>query len=67
MTKQEMMDMRDILFNENFSIKTDNVEDVKDFCKELTDITGVQCCNAFGYTNELLPRVYYSALGTLEE
>ena len=62
MTKKELMDTREILFNEDFSIKTDNIEDVKEFCSYLTSITGVQCCTYFGYTNELLPSIYESVL-----
>ena len=66
MTKQELINTKNILFNEDFSIKTDNIEDLKEFCRFLTDVTGVQICTAFGYVNELLPRVYTSVLNIME-
>ena len=66
LTKQEMIKIKEELFYDNFSIKTTNVEALKEFCRVLTEVTGIQCCTSFGYTNELLPKIYNSVLNTLE-
>lgn len=65
MTKQELIDLRNKLFNEDFSIKSGNVQEIISFCNFLTQETGIQCCNTFGYINELLPKLYVSVLNTL--
>ena len=66
MTKQEIIDTRNILFDEDFSVKSDNIDDIKDFCKFLTDITGIQCCTSFGYITEMQHKVYNSVIKSLD-
>lgn len=60
--KEEMIAKRHELFNEDFSIKKNDQDEIINFCRQLTDITGIQCCNVFGYTNELLPKIYNSCI-----
>lgn len=62
MTKQDLINKRNKLFNEDFSIKENNVEEIKEFCNELTKITGIQACNSLGYVNEYISKLYSSAL-----
>ena len=62
MSKEELIKERNELFNEDFSIKLKDLDRIISFCKYLTEKTGVQACNAFGYINELLPKLYTSCL-----
>lgn len=62
MTKEELRQQREKLFNNDFTIKEPNAEEIIAFCRELTNITGIQACNVFGYTNELLPKLYNSCI-----
>ena len=62
MTKEELKKKKEELFNEDFSIKINDINEIKNFCKELSLISGIQVCNAFGYINEHLPKVYNSVV-----
>ncbi len=56
----DIREERQELFDEDFNHKSQNVERVKNFCKVLSDTTGVQVCNNSGMTYEYLPQVYNS-------
>ena len=56
----DIREERQELFDEDFNHKSQNVERVKNFCKVLSDTTGVQVCNNNGMTYEYLPQVYNS-------
>ena len=64
MTKEELKKQREKLFNDDFTIKENNIDEIIEFCKELTNIIGIQACNSFGYVNEYISKLYYSALNT---
>lgn len=53
---------RNELFDDSFKHKTDDVNRIREFCKGLSDVTGVQVCNNVGSTYEYLPQVYRSVV-----
>lgn len=53
---------RQELFDNQFKPKTQDIDRLKDFCKELSKITGIQVCNDKGMMYEYLPQVYQSAV-----
>ena len=66
MTKQELIMRKEKVFYDDFTVRpTASIEDIKDFCSILTNVTGIQCCTTFGYMNELLEKSYNSVLNTL--
>ena len=50
------------LFDENFHCKTDNPQEILNFCQKLRDITNIQTCNYSGSLYEYFPRVCRSVL-----
>lgn len=66
MTLEELEKKKSTLFDDSFNHKSDNADDVKDFCKALRDETGVQVCNNAGGTYEYLPQVYRSVVKKCE-
>jgi hypothetical protein len=62
----DIVQRKNELFDENFKCKTDNIEDVKEFCDVLTDVTGVQVCTNNGQMYEYLPNAYISAVNANE-
>ena len=58
----ELKKWRDKLFTENFKPKTSNIEEIVNFCKELSNITGIQVCTDDGLIYEYLPQVYKSVV-----
>ena len=58
----EIKKLHDDIFNNNGTIKTDDINKVIKFCGLLTSITGVQCCNKYGNIYEYLPEVYQSVI-----
>jgi len=50
------------LFDENFKLKSSDTERIKEFCKKISNITGVQVCNDKGMIYEYIPQVYQSAV-----
>lgn len=57
---------RNELFDEQFRPKTQDIERLKVFCKEISHITGVQVCNEKGMMYEYLPQIYQSAVNKSE-
>lgn len=49
---------RELLFDENFNCKSNDVEALVHFCDRLKKITGIQTCNNLGMMYEYLPEVY---------
>lgn len=62
MSKQELMSLREELFDKDFNLISNDSDKIIRFCKELTDKTGIQACNVFGYVNELTPKLYASVI-----
>ena len=62
MSKQELMSLREELFDKDFNLISNYSDKIIRFCKELTDKTGIQACNVFGYVNELTPKLYASVI-----
>lgn len=65
MDKEKLEQERNILFDENFNYKSNDIERIKQFCKALKEITGVQVCNVQGSAYEYLPQIYRSAINKL--
>ena len=64
MSKQELISLRNELFDSDFNLVSNDVDKIVIFCKELTDKTGIQACNVFGYVNELTPKLYASVINS---
>lgn len=58
----DLKEERNILFDENFNVKEKDKDRIVKFCRELTNITGVQVCTQFGQLYEYLPEVYKSVV-----
>ncbi|MBQ8218197.1 MAG: hypothetical protein IJZ79_02735 [Bacilli bacterium] len=58
----DLVKERQELFDEKFRLKSSDAERVKEFCKEISKITGVQVCNDKGMIYEYIPQVYQSAV-----
>ena len=57
---------REELFDENFKLKSNDVERIRNFCQELSNLTNVQVCTNNGMLYEYLPQVYNSALKNIK-
>ena len=57
-----LIEKRNLLFDDNFIPKIDNVDEIVEFCQELTDVTGIQCCTFYGAMFECVPAVYRSVI-----
>lgn len=57
---------REALFDDKFKPKSQDIERIKLFCKEISNITGVQVCNDKGMLYEYIPQVYKSAVKKIE-
>lgn len=57
---------REVLFDENFRPKSQDVGRIKVFCKEISRITGVLVCNDKGMLYEYISQVYQSAVKKIE-
>lgn len=57
---------RETLFDEKFKPKSQDSERIKEFCKEISRITGVQVCNDKGMIYEYISKVYQSAVKKIE-
>lgn len=57
---------RNILFDENFNCKSDDVNRIIEFCDILRSKTGIQVCNCLGMRYEYLPQVYNSVVKLIE-
>lgn len=57
---------REELFDENFKLKSNDIERIRNFCQELSNLTNVQVCTNNGMLYEYLPQVYNSALKNIK-
>lgn len=56
---------REELFDGDFNPKVQDIDRIKAFCKELSEITNIQTCTDQGALYEYLPKVYNSAVNKL--
>ena len=59
---EDLIKLRNELFTEIFEFKTKDVPKIVQFCRKLTEITGVQVCIENGSTYEYISQVYESAI-----
>lgn len=57
-----LIEKRNLLFDDEFNPLSENVADIVEFCQELTNITGIQCCTYYGAMFECVPAVYRSVV-----
>lgn len=62
----ELLTEREVLFDEDFRLKSKDLNRIKKFCKMLCDETGIQVCNNNGSIYEYLPQVYNSVVKKYE-
>jgi hypothetical protein len=62
MQKEELKAIREKLFDENFKPKYNDVPTIKEFCQELANKTGIQCCTHYGAMYEYVEEVYNSVI-----
>lgn len=55
-----LVEEKERLFDDDFNCKTDNVDEVVNFCDELTKESKILCCTKSGKLYEHLPNVYIS-------
>ena len=62
----DLIKERNELFDSNFNLISNDVTRLLSFCQEITNITGVQVCTRKGQLYEYLPKVYKSAVKSIE-
>ncbi len=55
------------IFDDAGYIKIKNTEQIITFCKTISELTGIQCCDKYGNVYEYVHEVYHSALKILED
>lgn len=66
MDRKQLEKERNELFDEEFRCKSNDIERVKNFCKYLREVSGVQVCNCQGSTFEYLPQIYRSVINKIK-
>lgn len=65
MSKEQLINKRQEIFNEDWSLRIFDLNKILDFCNFLTNYTGIQCCTSKGYIFDHMPAVYDSVIARL--